>query len=116
MEFQSRSKALAGDISGALVLLEAAQIPHASKLVEKLHIFERQGHFNLAKEVANHMPNDAATVAELFPLAAAGAYVKCITDGAWLNALEKVRIIFARLLIAEDQPGLDMLMVNNMSC
>jgi hypothetical protein len=116
MELQSRSKALAGDFAGAIVSLEAAQIRAASERFEKLRIFERQGQFKLAKEIANYMPNDAATVTELYPLAAARAYVRCITDGAWLDALQEVCIIFAGLLATEDQPGLDMLVVSGASC
>jgi hypothetical protein len=115
MELQSRSEALAGDFAGAIASVEAAQLSPTSELFEKLRIFERQGQFKLAKEVTNHMPNDAATIAELYPLAAARAYVQCITDGAWLDALQEVCIIFAGLLATEDQPGLDVLVVSDAS-
>lgn len=116
MEFQSRSKALAGDFAGAIVSLEAAQLRPASELFEKLRIFERQGQFKLAKKIANYMPNDAASVTEFYPLAAARAYVQCITDGAWLDALQEVCIVFAALLASQDQPGLDVLVVSDASC
>lgn len=116
MELQSRSEALAGDFAGAIVSVEAAQLCPTSELFEKLRIFERQGQFKLAKEITSYMPNDAATVAGLYPLAAARAYVQCITDGAWLDALQEVCIIFAGLLATEDQPGLDVLVVSDVSC
>ena len=112
MELQSRLEALAGNFAHAIALVEATQICPASKLLEKLRIFERQGRFKLAKKTVDLMPTNSARP---HPLAAAHAYVKCITDGAWLNALQEVSNIFADLLLVGGHPDLEMLVVGSAS-
>lgn len=112
MELQIHSKALAGDFDGAIASVEVARFPPFSELFEKVRIFERQGQLGLAKEIANSTLIDGASNVELNPFAAARAYVQCITDGAWVDALQEVCRMYERLLATDYRLDLNAFIVS----